>query len=362
MLQKPKIIIDGRTIASSSGRYVRDLVNHLARLKEPDFEPEYTLLLRPQDIDEYRSQIPEKVTIRPARFADFSWQEQIRFYFYLKRLQPDLVHFCFPQHPVLYRGRFVVTIHDLTMFRFGPPGLVGWFKKKLFKQVLIRAARYSRAVITVSNFSRNQIAEFCRIKPEKINLTYLAAGQLKAKAKLPGQLKGQKFYLTVNNGSRHKNNLNLARAHQKLLKDRPDLKLVIIGRPGPGTRAASAYPGVIVLGQVPESVLAAGYERAQLVVQASLSEGFGLTGLEAWSYQKPVVASDRSCLPEIYGPGALYFNPEQPQAIAAAINRVLNQVKVRHRLIKAGRRRLQQFDWDRTARNTAAVYKKALQK
>lgn len=87
-------------------------------------------------------------------------------------------------------------------------------------------------------------------------------------------------------------------------------------------------------------------------------EGFGLPGLEAMSYGTPVVSSNATCLPEVYGPAAHYFNPEDTSDIAEAIDQVLSDDKIRTRLAKAGYKQIKKYSWNKQAQETYNVYKK----
>lgn len=94
---------------------------------------------------------------------------------------------------------------------------------------------------------------------------------------------------------------------------------------------------------------------------ASLSEGFGLPGLEAWQFDLPVLASDNTCLPEVYGPAAGYFDPKDTSSIAQAIDRLIVDPTLSKRLVAAGQTRRQQFDWVETAEQTASIYHRVLE-
>jgi glycosyltransferase involved in cell wall biosynthesis len=92
----------------------------------------------------------------------------------------------------------------------------------------------------------------------------------------------------------------------------------------------------------------------------SLSEGFGLPGLEAMAHGAPVVSSDATCLPEIYGDAAEYFNPENIQSMVKAINHVLENPNRRAELKKLGAAQVKKYSWQKTAEQTLEVYRKIL--
>ncbi len=92
----------------------------------------------------------------------------------------------------------------------------------------------------------------------------------------------------------------------------------------------------------------------------SLYEGFGLPVLEAMARGVPVACSDASSLPEVAGDAALLFDPNDPRAIAQALERLLGDPALREQLRKRGRERAASFTWERTARLTLASYTRAL--
>ena len=352
---KPRIVLDARTIRSSSGRYVDGLLRHLPQAG-PDYD--YIALVRPGD--ESLVKPAANLTAMTAPFADFSWREQIGLRRLLDRLRPDLVHFCFPQHPLLYRGRFVVTIHDLTMLDFGPGGLTGRLKKSVFAQIIRRAGQRADLIITDTEYVKQVIGQRFKFDPAKIVAVPLAAAPLATDPQPIAQLENRDFILTVNNGGRHKNNRNLIRAHQRLRQKHPDLCLAIVGRVDRGLAGLAQSPGVIIVGIVSNAELAWAYNQSLAVVVASYAEGFGLIGLEAWVHGKPLISSRATCLPEVYADGAAYFDPAAPESIAAAIDSVLGDRVGRKALVAAGVGRLERFSWPRTAEKTKAVYDQAL--
>lgn len=111
------------------------------------------------------------------------------------------------------------------------------------------------------------------------------------------------------------------------------------------------------LGFVPDEELAVLYEQALALVQPSLIEGFGLTGLEAMSVGLPVLSSNFTCLPEIYGDAALYFDPKNTNDLVSKLAQFFSDQELSINLIAAGRKRVKQFSWQRMARQTLAVYK-----
>jgi glycosyltransferase involved in cell wall biosynthesis len=119
---------------------------------------------------------------------------------------------------------------------------------------------------------------------------------------------------------------------------------------------------VIFTGFVSDGQLEWLYQNASLYVFPSLSEGFGLPGLEAMSYGTPVASSNATCLPEVYGDAAVYFDPTSVDDMARVISDTLNDKELLAKLRKAGPEHAKKFSWEKMARETLDVYEKALKR
>ena len=102
------------------------------------------------------------------------------------------------------------------------------------------------------------------------------------------------------------------------------------------------------------------YKNALALIHPSLMEGFSLTGLEAMALNCPVVSSNSSCLPEIYGNSVLYFDPNNSDELVQKINQLKNNSEIRQKLINLGHQQIKKYSWNKTAKETMAVYKKLL--
>jgi glycosyltransferase involved in cell wall biosynthesis len=89
-------------------------------------------------------------------------------------------------------------------------------------------------------------------------------------------------------------------------------------------------------------------------------EGFGLPGLEAMKHGAPVASSNRTCLPEVFGDGAIYFNPDDTAEMTEVISRLISNKKLRNQLIKKGEKQTAHYSWARMAKQTLAIYDKIL--
>lgn len=362
-----RIVIDARIIRSSTGRFIERMLEYLQQV---DRKNDYQILLRPADLV-YWKPTTQNFQVIEAPFEDFSLGEQIGLNRLLQRLKPDLVHFPMPQQPVLYRGKFVSTIHDLTMLQYSHRKwyeLWFTFKRWVFLKVLRRAAHKSLICMTATNYVKNQIVSELGVDPKKIVVVYDAADPLATKPRVYRPLQGKQFIMYVGQATPYKNLARLVDAYALLRPSYPDLQLVFVGKETDWHKRLAGYvasqkvAGVVFTGFMPDEQLAWAYGQAQAYVFPSLSEGFGLPGLEAMQHGCPVLASSASCLPEVYADAALYFDPNSTEDMAEIINRCLSDDGLRKKLVAAGRERVKQFSWKRMAEQTLEVYSRALRR
>lgn len=295
--------------------------------------------------------------------------------YYLPRLARragvNLVHSLGSTAPLWGGVQRVTTIHDLN-YKLVPEAHFGL--RGLGMRVLIPlSARRSHRVIAISRATALDIHQHLGLPSSKIDVVPQGVSQestceptpvrqLRAKLGL-----GERPILLSTSAKRpHKNLLRLLEAHARLCPaGRP--VLVIPGYPTPHEQELRARAGELGTGEdvrMPGWISSADmeglYGAAAAFVFPSLYEGFGLPVLEAMRHGVAVACSNRSSLPEVAGDAALLFDPEDVEAITAALRRLLRDVVVRERLAGAGRERARQFTWDQTADATAAVYRRAL--
>ena len=123
-------------------------------------------------------------------------------------------------------------------------------------------------------------------------------------------------------------------------------------------RTIEQCSNIVFTGFIPDEELVALYASVSLFVFPSLYEGFGLPPLEAMAHGVPVVASNRSCLPEVLGEAVLYFDPENYHQMASCIHHGLTDADLRFELKERGAEELKRFSWEKLARQTLAVYTK----
>lgn len=360
-----RIVIDARESGTSTGRYIDKLVENLYILRPKE---EIIVLTKPHRVSYVEEAAPGFI-VHPANYKEFSFAEQLGYGRFLRSLKPDLVHFGKDHQPVLYGGKVVTTMHDLTTARFRNPAKL-WpvfkFKQLVYRWVVKRVARKSAAILTGSKFVKDDLVQFTHVPADKITVTYEAAEPILSSPVMVPELRGKPFIMYIGRPTPHKNLERLIEAFEKLSEEHPDLLLALAGKKDSNYRRIESkvrkkgLKNVVFTGFVGEGQLRWMYENCSAYVFPSLSEGFGLPGLEAMAHGAPVVSSDATCLPEIYGQAAHYFDPRDIGAMAAAIDRVLNDGALRQKLIAAGAERVKKYSWRRMAEQTLAVYQKAL--
>ncbi|MEK9155671.1 MAG: glycosyltransferase family 1 protein [Patescibacteria group bacterium] len=341
----------------------------------------------PNDTDLVTDKRYPNLTVCILDIPHYSVAEQTRLLSYLNAKKFDLVHFTQFNHPLRYRGRYVVTVHDLTMF--GHLHRQNSLKRIAFRAVMKSAVHDSAKIITVSGTSKKDIIETYRVSPQKIAVIYNGVDHSVYSAKAKGQrpkARGFKekysidrdYLLYAGMWKKHKNLLRLLKAYEIFAKDqRPKaegVKLVLAGKVDNKeseilmaieriNKAFSLQPstfGVITTGYIEESELPSVYAGALAYVMPSLSEGFGLPPLEAMACGTPVIAAQTSSMPEILGRAPLYFDPYNVKDIAAAMERIVADSDLRARLAEAGLVQAARYSWAKTARETLGVYKSLL--
>lgn len=271
----------------------------------------------------------------------------------------------------------VVTVHDVIPFLF--PAYRASLAMRLYLRLVSRVARRAHAVITDSEHSKRDIVRVLGISPDRIVAIPLAADRRFRPAADPGLLAElrQRFGLpgpvifNVGGLDARKNLPALIEAFALAVPELDsDTRLVIAGRPHaenprlypplePIVRRFGLERHVVLTGAVSEEDKLGLYQLADLYVYPSLYEGFGLSPLEAMACGTPVVAANRSSLPEVVGEGGLLVEPV-PRELAAAISRVLLDERLRQELARRALDRAARFSWERTARETLAVYYQVL--
>jgi glycosyltransferase involved in cell wall biosynthesis len=369
MSEPRHIVIDARIRRASTGRPLDQLVEHL---QDIDSFHRYTILVQPDDPWEMRK---KNFATLPCPFPQFSVNplHELRFAWQLYRLRPDLVHFGMTQQPLLYFGNIVTMTHDLTMLRFVRRGTtpLPMYKLKLgLYRFMIRWSHMkSKKIIVPTKWVAEDVARLQPGVKDRLVVTYESGELPKAgEARKPAAIgENDQFIMYLGTAFPHKNLDRLVDAFGVLYKKHPRLKLVLVGKTEKHykeleqrVRQLPFADHVIITGFLPDKEAVWLFEHCQAYVFASLSEGFGLPALEAMSYGAPVVSSNATCLPELYGDAAHYFNPTSIKDMAEKIDEVLQDKKLQEQLVKNGREQVKLYSWHKFAEETLIVYKELL--
>lgn len=359
-----RIAIDARIINSTTGSYAERLLHYLEQI---DRENSYVVLVPTKDKDFWQPTNPN-FKVETIDFANYSLDEQIGFKKYLDDLAPDLVHFLMPQQPILYKGAHVTTFHDLTLlntYNSDKNWLIYHAKQLVGRYVFRKVAQTSRHLLTPTEYTKQAVVDALKVTPDKITVTYEAADKTSG-ALQPFKHPFKRFILYVGQQSDYKNIKRLGDAHQQLLEKYPDLGLILVGKKNDGIRANEAYfmsknyANILFTDFIPDEQRDWLYSQAAAYIFPSLMEGFGLPGLEAMGYGVPVVSSSATCLPEVYGDAAHYFNPLDSRDMARAIEEVLTNEELAQNLVQKGFKQLDKYSWQRMAEQTLDVYMRSV--
>lgn len=368
-----RIGIDCRMIkATGIGRYTYNLVKELSEI---DSANEYILFLTKEDLNSFDFETKKFKKVL-ANFCWYGAKEQISFPPLLKSFNLDLVHFPHFNVPIFYKGNYIVTIHDLTLHRYKTvrastkSALTYEAKHFFYKKIIKKAMKNSLKILVPSNFTKRDLIETFKIPEEKIIVIYEGGPSKELLKKNPHKrvlenLKVKKpFILYVGNAYPHKN-LEVLIESLRYLPD--DLSLVFVGKIDEFYKkikdkvVRNNLQGKVKFTDfVADEELSFLYKNSAVYVFPSLNEGFGLPSLEAMSFGLPVVSSNFSCLPEILGEAALYFDPRDSREIAKKINLVLKNDKLRNELALKGYRQIKKYSWSKMVRDTLKVYQEVL--
>jgi len=255
----------------------------------------------------------------------------------------------------------LLVIHDLGFEHYPEhtPGIVSNYYRKFTPQYAKKAAR----IITVSEFSKNDIVRKYHIAPDKIDVAYNGANEqyvplsdTAQQAVRNNYTGGLTYFLYVGSVHPRKNVKNLLMAYDAMRKEVPSThKLVIAGRMAwktDDTRIAFEQmefkDDVIFTGHLQLNELTKVVASADAFVYPSLFEGFGIPVVEARYCGVPIISSDRSSLTEVGGADTLYFNPEHVTSIKDALKHFLNDRETFINAAKNGTHVRDAFNWDKT--------------
>ena len=348
-----KICIDARMWGikhTGIGRYVENLVDNLPG--------EVILIVHPDQKNEPKLARFKKYY---AKYHPYSVLAQLEMLILLIKIKPDLVHFSHFSVPILWRGKFVVTIHDLIKHYSADQSsttrnpLVYLIKQIGYRISVWNAIKYSQKIIVPANYWKKEISRKFNINSVKISVTYEGVFLKGSPFKAEGGPLLTPYLMYVGNLYPHKNIPILIEAVERL---KIHLKIACARNVFENRLPKSEYTQY--LGMVSDDELATLYKNALCFVFPSKIEGFGLTGLEAMSQCCPVIAANASCLPEIYGDAALYFDPNNVNDLVSKIQSVLSDKNLMKSLVTKGKLQVKKYSWATMANQTWEIYQNVL--
>lgn len=368
MRNPKKIVIDARNRRSSTGRYTDQLVENL---QEIDKTNKYIILVEPDDGWQLENKNFRKV---PCRFRQFSFNplDQIAFARQLYKLKPDLVHFTMTQQPLLFIGKVITTTHDLTMLRHTRASrFPSWLHRigmVLYRFLFWWSHKKSARIIVPTQYVAKDLAKRQPFTKKKTVITNEACNPPISGKSEPMQGIKKPFIFHLGAPYPHKNIQRLISAFAILKDKHPDLQLILAGKMKGQFKTdfeewashSSARGSIITPGFVSDEELKWLFTHAECYALPALSEGFGIPGLEAMLYGCPLASSNATCLPEVYGEAAHYFDPYDIDDMAAKIDDVISSKKLQKSLAAKGKKQVAKYSWAKMARETLDIYTKTL--
>ncbi|XZJ13835.1 glycosyltransferase family 4 protein [Clostridium perfringens] len=368
-----KICIDGRAATlyrgTGIGNYTYQIINNLHQI---DFLNEYNILTP----EASSLKLPKK---NKFNYLSSSTNDKKNFWEFINTKNPkeniigDVYHI--PQNGIGFSKpndiKTVITLHDIIPMKM--PDTVSETFLKIFNENIQNILDNTDGIITVSNFSKEDISKTFSYPKEKIFVTHLAAEEIYTplnKFHSSQYLKkhygiDRNFLLYVGGFSPRKNILGLIEAFN-LVKNsyKRDLKLVIIGTKGPSYEIyrkkvdeLNLSSSVIFTGFIPIDDMPIFYSASKALVYPSFYEGFGLPPIECMACGTPVIASNLTSMPEVCQDAALLVDPYDVDEIKENILTLLNNPKFYSLMIYKGLSHSSKFNWKKTAYNTLEVYK-----
>lgn len=351
--------------------YISNLVHSLAEI---DDQNEYILFVsstnrRSFDVGKANFYLVKCPFSKERRISTILF-EHTELPFLIKKHRIDVFHSPGNIAPIFLPCCSVVTVH--TLHHYILPNSVE-FASRIYRRLLMPIT-VSRAelIIGISDYVCQILAKFLKVPEVKMVTIYEAIdpsfgdGHSSLGERSPFTL--NEYILFVSALWPYKNAHTLIRAFARLKKDYhiPHL-LVLVGR---GWDSYQLYlksvakkeqieDSVLFLGHLSHGQMKVVYSKSSVLVYPSLEEYFGFPALEGMACGVPVVASNRSSIPEVVGDAGILINPEDPVEMANAIWRILSDKTLRDDLIQRGLQRVKKFTWERTAQQTILAYRRA---
>lgn len=360
------------------GRYVMKLVQ---KVIETDRKNQYILFITSKHAEEFKGKKRVKTVI--CNIPIYSLAEQIALPVIFSQQKLDLLHIPHFNAPLFYPGKYLLTIHDLIkhdskgMDTTTRQPILYLFKRLGYLLLTSLITKRASAIIVPSNFVKEDVSKRLHVPLNKITVTYEAVSNSLKEVVLSQKEKRevlakynlvQPFIVYTGSVYPHKNVDLLIDSIEKHNRQRElDLQLALIcsrsvfwDRINKKINDRGITNWIKMLGFVDDSDVSKIYSLALALVHPSKMEGFGLTGLEAMSVGLPVISSNASCLPEVYGDAAIYFNPNSIDELVKCIDELIGSPDLRETLSEKGYLQSRKYSWEKMGKETVALYKSIL--
>ncbi len=352
------------------GRYTANLVRELL-LTTPDSITWVLFFSDKTQQAEIVAIIPKNVEVVIAPIRHYSLSEQLKMPGIFKAAKLDLLHVPHFNIPLAYTGKLIVTIHDLlwheqrgsTVTTLAPAKY--WLKYFFYHLIVWKAVHSAQKILVPAATIAGTVSRYYPGAKQKIVITPEGIDQSFLDTLIGKRRQPQSDALElVYTGSLypHKN----IEVVLQLLQQYPDIHLTIVGSRSvfrdqveQRCKELSVQYQVTFAGYLPDEKLCDLYSVSDVLIQPSLSEGFGLTGLEALSQNLPVIVSDIPIFREIYQNAAVFFNPHDPVSVYEAL---LETLKKQTELLQNSKKLLPRYSWKLMANQTLNTYLQILEK
>lgn len=365
-----RIGIDARAIhLQGIGRYIRELIRHLARV---DTRNQYIIYFPTvEHMDENKIDNPNFQCVL-VPYQIYTVKEQLYLPYFLYKDKLDIFHSTTSLAiPLLRTCRHVITLHDLLL-KIHPEFLPSKLSWVYFQITNWWAIKFADKIITISDFTSKELSALYPKSRHKITTIHNGVSAefqvIKDKEVLENVKKKygitKDYILYVGTYKENKNLPTLVKAYAQLPHHmRHSYYLVIVGKQStryPEVPALIKQLGiestVICINHVREEDLPVFYSGATVFVFPSIYEGFGLPIIEAMACGAPVVASNQASIPEIATDAAILTDPLNVKGMSGAVYDVLSNPQLRKMLVEKGLERAKSFSWEKTARETMRLY------